>query len=216
MTVRHQIELETVSLMLIAVFIGSFFVWYHNAEFSKNFLATSPIVSAGSIQNLIVPTLSPINKIEFASQISPNGTKNLSMSKTHHPDGSFTYVFNVSDVSGSNKKELFRTTAQATEVLSVPFNAWSPDDRYVFIQKNSNDGLVFKATGDEIIPGKLYLDIVDIFADKVKTLKPRVVTGWASETLLLVNTINENNTVGPSYWLEIPSMAAIQLSTLFE
>ncbi len=119
------------------------------------------------------------------------------------------------DGSSTNEYALYTAKVQNPDNLSIPFNTWSPDNKYLFIQKNENGALVFKASGESITSDQTFFDVGDIFKDKVKNVVPKVVTGWASLTLLIVNTVKEDHTKGPSYWFEVPSQAIIQLSSQF-
>lgn len=215
MTRRHQIELESVSFILIAIFSASFFVWKSNHNFQQQFYSDTPVIAENTFPKIVAPTLNPVLKIETSSQISPDGTRKLAMKKTHNTDGTLTYLFTVTDGTGSNEHEIYTTKSEGSENLNIPFNAWSPDDKYVFIQKNESDALVFKATGEPIIKDQEYFDVGDLFKEKIKNVTPTLVTGWASETLLIVNTQKEDATKGPSYWFEVPSKAIIQLSSAF-
>jgi len=110
---------------------------------------------------------------------------------------------------------LYTVTVPASEGMSIPFNTWSPDDKYVFIQKNNGDALVFSATGEDISEGQKYIGIKDIFNGTERADYYHETTGWASPTLLIVNTVRADNKKGSSYWFEIPSKAIIQLSSQF-
>lgn len=206
MTRRQQIKLVTVVFILIAIFLSGFFVWRRTQNFQNESRATSP-------PKIINPIVNLISKTETTSQISPDGTHNLKMKKTHHVDGTSTFIFTVTDGSGENEHELY--TIQSADNFSIPFNTWSPDNKYLFVQKNENGALVFKATGEPIISGQTYFDVGELFSEKVKNVFPRIVTGWASPTLLIVNTVKEDNAKGPSYWFEVPSKAIMQLSSQF-
>lgn len=215
MTQRHQIKLESVSFILIAVFSASFFVWQSNHNFQQQFYSDTPVIAENTFPKIVAPTLNPILKIDTSSQISPDGTMKLNMKKTHNRDGTLTYLFTVTDGSGGNEHEVYTTKSEGSENLSIPFNTWSPDDKYVFIQKNESGALVFKESGEPIVNDQIYFDVGEIFGEKIKNVTPTLVTGWASETLLIINTQKEDNTKGPSYWFEVPSKAIIQLSSAF-
>lgn len=215
MTIRHQIELETLSFISIAIFVGSFFVWRSNQNFQYQLRAVSPIVSEGNTAKIIIPSVNPILKIETASQTTPDGTKKLTMKKTYNSDGTSTFIFAVMDGSGENEYNIYTIKVEASENFSIPFNTWSPDNKYVFIQKNDTGAWVFKANGQPITTDQAYLDVGDLFMAKIKNVVLKEVTGWASPTLLIVNTVKEDTTKGPSYWFEVPSKAIMVLSSRF-
>jgi len=142
---------------MIAAIIGSFLVWRGNRDFQQKFLSTDSLVSANDLSQKIIPTVTSIPKVDFASQTTPDGTKILSMTRTQNSDKTYTYIFSVEDESGDNKKQIYTVTIPVSENMSVPFNAWSPDNQYLFIQKNTDNALVFKASGESITDGQLFL-----------------------------------------------------------
>lgn len=204
MTKRHQIE--TISFIIIAIFISSYFVWRSNQNFQNQSRASTS-------QKTIAPVVNPILRIETSSQTSPDGTKNLKMKKIPDSDGSYAFVFTVMDESSANEHALY--TVKSSENLSIPFNTWSPDNKYLFIQKNDNGALVFNANGEPITGSQPYFDVGELFIEKIKNVSPALITGWASPTLLIVNTVKEDSSKGPSYWFEVPSKAIMQLSSQF-
>ncbi|MBI2430848.1 MAG: hypothetical protein HYV39_02435 [Candidatus Levybacteria bacterium] len=215
MTIRHILELETISFLFLTAVLSSLFVWQSNRNLQEWFYASLPYVTSNKTETVITPVANRVAKIDTASQISPDGVKLLTMKKTHNTDGTFSYVFTTSDGSGTNEKQIYTKKVTEPESMAVPFNAWSPDDKYVFIQKNGNNALVFKATGEEIAGGELYFDVEEAFVQK--GIKNRIdkVTGWASPTLVIVNTVTPEDEKGPSYWFEVPSKAIIPLASQF-
>lgn len=210
MTLR-QIELETISFVIIAVLLSGFFVWRSNQNFQQQFHLAVPFIANNNTQTAITPISNPILKIDSATQTSPDGTKMLIMKATHNIDGTLTYAFTVADGSGANEREFYSAKVKKSENMGVPFNTWSPDNKYLFIHKNGNNALVFRATGEPISSDQTYFDVSDLFIKQGKKDMPSEVTGWASPTLIIINTVAENNTKGPSYWLEVPTKAIIQL-----
>lgn len=215
MTARQKLSLEGIVFVSFAVFMGSFFVRRNNQHFQNILQASSPSSSGIKIPKVITPSLNPVSKIETAAQISPDGTKKLNMKKTSKTDGTSDYVFTVTDGSGENGHEIYTATLPTSESFSIPFNTWSPDDKYFFIQKNGTGALVFPAAGEPVNTDQKYLDTTEIFTDKIKTVTPKLVTGWASYALLIVNTVKEDGGTGPSYWFEVPSKTIIELSSQF-
>ncbi|QQG41061.1 MAG: hypothetical protein HYV37_01915 [Candidatus Levyibacteriota bacterium] len=212
MTTRHKIELETISFVFLAAFLSSVVVWQSNKSLKDWFYTSLPFNASNKTDTVVTPVPGP--KVDIASQTSPDGVKLLTMKKTHNSDSTFTYVFTTSDQSGSNQKQIYTVKAAEPQTFGVPYNAWSPDNKYVFIQKNGRDALIFKANGEEIGPNQMYFDVEDNFVQKGIKNKLSEVTGWASETLVIANTFTpENNKI--SYWFEVPSKAIIQLSSQF-
>lgn len=212
MTIRRQIE--TISFIGMAIFLGSFFVWRHNQNFQKQFHIISPIVAENKTP-IITPVINLVVKIDTAEQISPDGAKKLVMKTTHNANGTLTYEFTTVDTTTNNQQPLYTATLTGSESISIPFNTWSPDNKYVFIQKDGNRALVFKASGGQIVTDQMYLDVLDTFTTKGIKDTPAETTGWASPTLLIVNTTTTDNTKGSSYWFEVPTQAIIQLASQF-
>ncbi len=215
MTVKHQIELEIISFIAVAALLGIFFVWRNNQVSRQQLHLAIPIVAENKTQTVIVPNSNPILKIDTASQISPDGTKKLIMKTAHNTNGTLTYVITTADGSGANNQQLYTAIVKGSENMSIPFNTWSPDNQYLFIQKNGNNALVFKASGGPIASGQAYFDVSELFKAQVKKDIFSRATGWASPTLLIINTITQDNTKGSSYWFEVPTKAIIQLANKF-
>lgn len=216
MTIR-QIEVETVSFVIIAAFISSFFVWRNNQKFQQQFHLAVPI-EAENTRTVITSVPNPVLKIDTATQISPDGTRKVVMKTTHNIDGTLDYNISVSDGAGANQNQIYKTTVKGSESMSILFNTWSPDDQYFIIAENAREGqsvFVFKASGALFANGEKYLDVTDLFSKQNTGNNFSEATGWASQTLIIVNTTTKDNTKGPSYWFEVPSKAIIQLSSEF-
>ncbi|OGH18075.1 MAG: hypothetical protein A3F31_04015 [Candidatus Levybacteria bacterium RIFCSPHIGHO2_12_FULL_38_12] len=212
--IDKKTEWETVYVCLLAVFVSSFFVWQSNKDFGKKFFSSVPIL-AGSKNTIVSPVPSSTLDIETASQVSPDGTKKLHLKIMHNKDLTKTYIFTVSDSLDKDKKLLFQQTLHESESMGLPFNAWSPDNKFLFIYKNDSNALLFKASGELFTNDQVrYLSVLDIFKEKNKTNRLLEITGWASQDLLIVNTLDGNNQ-NSSFWLEIPSKAIIPLASQF-
>lgn len=210
-TVRRQIELETIFLIAITAGVSMFFVTYRN-NYQPEFNIVSGIPSQ-AIETKVVSS-----KMTVSSQISPDGTKKLIMKKTENQDKSMTYDFSTADEDGANEKLIYTKVFDSSGNMTIPFNTWSPDNQYFFIQEGVGGNksiFVFKANGDQFAEGEIYLDAADLFKNRDTGNNFDEATGWASETLIIINTEKPDGTKGPSYWFEVPSKAIIQLSTEF-
>lgn len=205
MTVRHAIEIDTILLMALAAVISGVFVW-------NNHRNSLPVLLENTSQIVIPIPVAP--KVEKASQVSPDGSKNLIMTVTEGKDGFSTYSFATADSGGANRVEIYSITAQASEKYSLPFNAWSPDNKYLFIYKNDTNALVFRADGDPIVSAEQYIDLESVFKSRNSTNMLKQATGWADPSLVVFNTTDKNGQKA-SFWLEVPSKAIIPLSTQF-
>lgn len=213
--IKRIIEIESLSIITIAAAVSMVVVVYNNHKQQQNFSATSPVVENNSANAQTLPSPSPLPQTDLSSQISPDGTKKVLMKTTHNADGTLTYIVSTSDGSGNNEQQIYTTTLSGSESMHIPFNTWSPDNRYFFIIKNDKDVMVFRATGEVFANGEAYLDASDAFNARNTGYTLQEATGWASPTLIIINTTTSSNTKGPSYWFEVPSKAIIRLSTEF-
>lgn len=206
MTIKKTLELEGIMYIAAAALVSVVYLWNAN----KNNL---PVVLQNASQ-VAIP-LSPAGpKVETSSQISPDGTKTLNMTLTYNRDDTLTYSFETEDTGGTNQKKIYSVIAMAPENYSIPYNAWSPDNKYVFIYKNGSNALVFNADGKEFAENNPYIELQTAFEAKNTTHKIIRATGWADPALLIFNGSDEKNNK-QSFWLEVPSKAIIPLSTGF-
>ncbi len=211
MTVTKKLEFESACFVLIGVMVGAFFIGQARST-QEQFpsLANLPAMAANPTPTIEAPALS--------SQISPDGTKKVTMKVTPNKDGTKTYEVSTSDGDEQNMHTITSITLAGKDNVIIPFNAWSPDNRYFFIQENTADEpnvMVFKATGEAFADGVASLDLTQAYKNRATGNNFTEATGWASETLIIINTTHADNTKGPSYWFEVPSKAVIQLSTQF-
>ncbi len=217
MTKSHRIEIESVMLLILAAGVGvtgALFMGYKPKLPTKIYL---PVMQTNNVSSPI-PTPLNIPKPQVTTQFSPDGTKLLTQTVTTNKDLAKTFTYSTSDADGSNQRTIYTNSSGASATMSIPFNTWSPDDKYVFLAKNSfsgNEAVVLRADGQQITETDANFNVRTIFDAKNTGNVYDETTGWASETLLIINTTLQDGTKGPSYWLEIPSKAIIQLSTEF-
>lgn len=213
-TKTYKIELETVSLLLLGAIIAIFFTLSKN-NFKPNF---ETFTAVSSLVQPPIPTIAPAPKTSVISQVSSDGTKKLIMKMLVNKDYSQTYTFYSSNADSSNQQFIFQQTVAPTESISIPFNTWSPDNNYFFILKNSpekNEALVFNSSGKPFSTTESYYNATDIFNARNTGYVFNEATGWASETLIIINTKTKDGAKGASFWFEVPTKAIIQLSTEF-
>jgi hypothetical protein len=133
------------------------------------------------------------------TQVSPDGKETLTM-RTSQANGITTYSF----YDGNTL--LFKKDLNDGSIMSIPFNTWSVDNKYIFLRESTP-----MATNYYVIPGEI--NITDKFTEKFPTYKLQDVTGWASPTLLIVNA--NNGTSDISYWFDLTSQSFIRLSNRF-
>lgn len=207
-TTRVKLEIEGISIIAFAALLSMLFVMQGNNS-NRQFRIVTPLATQPE------PTTAPIPPESTVMQISPDGTRNVVMKTTHNKDETATYAVFSANGAGEKRNLIYAQTLSRGESMSIPFNTWSPDNNYFFIKKNNDTVLAFKASGEAFADGSQYLDVTDIFKKRGTGYNYADATGWASETLIIVNTTKEDNTKGPSYWFEVPSKAVIQLATDF-
>ncbi len=103
--------------------------------------------------------------------------------------------------------------------LSIPFNTWSPDTTYFFLKEkvtDDEDYLVFQSSGDLFANNIHALSVQQLFKEKVQGFVIGDVTGWADQTLLVVNTEAIDGGDKVSFWFDVPSQTFMQLGTYFK
>lgn len=192
-------------LILLAVVSGGTYVFltYKGKPSSK--LASTTVE-----QTVQIPQKAEA-KEEERRVTSLDGTKALTM-KTLAEGSTVTYSFYASDSATPFYKQTLDTNSYT---LGIPDNAWSPGEKYVFLEKNGGGvktDLVFKTDGTAFANGAGYLDAGEIFQAKGTGFNFAGATGWADASLLIVETTKVDGSTGPSYWFELPNGNYIQLS----
>lgn len=111
---------------------------------------------------------------------------------------------------------IFETSANADHAITLPRNAWSPDNKYLFVSRNTPQGmdfLVFRSDGSSFKNDQKYLNISELWQKTKMALRIHTLTGWASEDLIVVYTSTPEGNQGPSYWFVVSSQQFMQLSS---
>jgi hypothetical protein len=146
---------------------------------------------------------------ELTNVNSPDGKLTLTMKKEKNQNG-IVYTFITTDTVSGIQKNIFTKTVSPGDVISIPANTFSPDDKYIFLkEENLGQSDYFAVT-----PAGT-LDISGSFSLKYPKYKITDVTGWGGMTLIVVNTNKEDGSLGPSFWFDISGKSFIQLSTRF-
>lgn len=220
MTKTHKIELESFIVVLVAAAIGAG-VGY--VVLSQPFHTQVKALPIAQVQDDEDDSLAPSPTVslpepKITSQISPDGLKLLTMTQSANYDTTKSYSFVASDADGGNKQEIYTASSSGKDGMSIPFNAWSPDDRFVFVNRIDAAGtsaIIMRADGSSLTSSSQVFDAKAMFEARGMGDIYKEATGWASETLVIINTVRENGDKGSSYWLEVPSGAIIPLSVQF-
>lgn len=209
-----QKERGILSLLTLALLLCLFFIFKRNMTPGPTF--QSP-VSLPFVMPSPTPTQVPVPTPQTTEILAPDGLKTLTMKKTEHKTRS-DYAFSISRKTDPTKKDIFSVTKDQPSVITVPFNTWSPDDSYFFINETGEgytNYYIFSSEGTHFALDVQYINLNDAFSKKFPDWKIQEVTGWAGPNLLLVNTLTEKGESGPSLWFDIYSQSFIRLSTKF-
>lgn len=215
MTRQNLVKINFLIFLCASIIVGTVFGIYANRKEDVRLAFRLPVTA--SYQESL-PTISSQSKSITTSQISPDGSHNLIMIVTNNYNMTKTYIFTSSETADNEKKQILKINLTAADDMNIPFNTWSPDNKYVFIEHNTASGssaLVMKKDGNTFTDDGQYLDVKKIFSASNKEFVYQKATGWASETLLIVNSIRLDGSKGPSFWFEVPSKQIIQLYTEF-
>lgn len=223
MTTARKIEIDFAICMVVAITLGTWFVWRNRnpqpMQLTAPILADTDASSSGSAQAVITPVTQStkpfVPQVDTVSQPSPDGAKKLTMTVKHNKNGTLSYQFSTADANGENQYSIYDISLPGTQKMSIPFNTWSPDDKYVYIENNEGDAMVFNAVGEDIREGEQFIDVGQVFNGAGKKDTYGKTLGWASPTLLIVNGVASDGGKGSSYWVEVPSKAVLQLSSQF-
>lgn len=147
---------------------------------------------------------------------SPDGKWTLTM-KEEKSKEAVVYAFWMGG-SDSLKKELFRRAVASGTSMSIPYNAFSPDDKYIFLKEVTSGEasyFVLSVSGVPLAKDTQTLEISGLFANKYPDYKITDVTGWGGPTLVVINTDKSAGGQGPSFWFDVGSRSFIQLSNRF-
>lgn len=179
-------------------------------------------LSTVSTQLMATPTPVEPTTIVIGTATSMDGKATVVLQRTaDRESGMQTYAF----IANNSSSPLFTKTLPPRTSMSLPANSWSPDNKYLFIGEENEQGeknyFVLKASGEPFTNDQQYLDVGTLFAAKKLKYTLDEATGWASPTLLILTTKKaegpesdrgNDGTPGPSFWFEVPSKAIMQLS----
>ena len=207
---RTIIELIVVTL-IIACLAAMGYTEYGKSVQISSVPAFIPVAAIPS------PTDIPQPILQTTSMESPEGSKILTLERVEHA-GSVSHSAYTIDSSNSKRYDIISFDAQY-EDLSIPYNTWSPDTMYLFLKETTSTKsafLVFQSLGGNFADGNHSISINDEFMEKVQGFVIEDVTGWASPTLLIVNTQVLDGDAKVSFWFDVPSQTFTQLGTYFK
>lgn len=202
-------RLKTVLLILFLASAALFYVFFSEVHKEKKVVD----------YKVPINTPAPVNAMEDdpISVVSPDKKVEISINRVDDKTSTH-YSLSVTDKSTNLTKTIFTKTVPPGVVITVPFNTFSPDNKFIFL-KEMGDGyskhFVLSLSGRDIVQGSQTIDIEPEFAEKYPDFKITDVTGWGGINLIVVNTDKIEGGIGPSFWFDIGSSSFIRLSTRF-
>jgi hypothetical protein len=206
------------AIILVALAAGMYFVLNQNQNKPEVTFRTNASVVDSPLPTELptaapLPTAEPVIKTDWID--SSDGMKVLTMEQKTL-NNKVIYTFFVSTKGDAEKKLIYSEDTNGTKVFSVPFNAWSPNNKMFYIKESTNSGednyYVFKTSG-ELFPGDVqYVSVKDIYSQKFPDSILMNVTGWGPD-LLIINTKNSDGQQGTSYWVDVVNKGFTPLST---
>ncbi|HEX6977050.1 MAG TPA: hypothetical protein VF185_01655 [Patescibacteria group bacterium] len=175
-----------------------------------------PVIPASVASNPTFPVTTQAAPQTTAME-APDGSHTLTL-KEEKGKSATTYTVLISTSNDPTQKQIFTKTLEEGSSISLPFNTFSPDDKYVFLKETTKSGIsyiVLNSQGTPLTKENSVINFSDLFAAKYPDYKITEATGWASPTLIIINTDKLDGTQGPSFWFEIPSQSFLILSNRF-
>lgn len=165
------------------------------------------------------PAAQPTPQLPKVVEVIAPDTKKTVVMEERKFQGSITHIFSTFAEKGDLPKQIFTRTLYFPQTVAIPFNTWSPDNKYLFLKETEggeDSYIVMTSSGNAIRENYQIVNVGERFYEKyAQDYKITDVTGWAAPTLLLVNTDKVDGTVGPSFWFDVSSLSFIRLSTRF-
>lgn len=162
-------------------------------------------------------------QIEIAVTLAPeqvkearsgDGKMRLVGSLVKGVDETTSYTFKVVSGTDSSQLLLFSKTVDSGTTMEIPLNSWAPNNKQLFVvEKNGREAnfFVYKADGGKYIDGADYLDVGEYWVKSKNKYEIRTITGWAGDDLLVVKTLKEDGSDGPSFWFVTSSRKFMRL-----
>ncbi|MBI4973146.1 hypothetical protein HZC27_00870 [Candidatus Roizmanbacteria bacterium] len=209
-SLRHNLEMFFIITLGTAL---SLFVLVQRNNYRNQ---TSFSLSAIAPTVVIATPTGATYLLQTSSMGSPDGSMNLTMNSQRGKDVT-KYTFFTSTPEGLDQN-IFAKQLDESGSLSIPYNTWSPDNKYVFLKEVTSslpNYYVLKADGTPLKEGAKYVNIQELFSSKQLDYTIVEVTGWADPNLIIVNAKSNKENRVVSFWFEVSSQSFIALSTYF-
>ena len=142
--------------------------------------------------------------LQTSSMGSPDGRMNLTMNSQRGKDTT-KYTFFTSTPEGFDQN-IFAKQLDEPGSLVIPYNTWSPDNKYVFLKEvtiSLPNYYVLKTDGSPLKDDLKYVNIQELFSTKQPDYTIVEVTGWADPNLIIVNAKSNKENRVVSFWFEV-------------
>lgn len=150
--------------------------------------------------------------------LAPDGKQTLIVKAVMEKDG-INETFSISMNDGTPPTEIYQKKLTEGDVISVPANTFSPDDKYIFLKEDNSGSLsyfVLRTDGKDMTTNSHITEFLSLFYQKYPdSFKVTDVTGWGGMTLIVVNTNNADGSIGPSFWYNVATRSFIRLNDRF-
>ncbi len=210
-------KFEAVLLIVISILAGLLISQYNSRTLWSAGAASN--FSGDNRELLIVPEPTGEQSQEtIITEISSDGSRKAMLKILDTGQNVRDFALYTQDESGSDTNLVYSKRLYGDSGILLPFNMWSPDNRYFFIKEYTPEDVsikVFNSDGGLFMDGRSYLDLVEDFESGDYGFVFQEATGWGGYNLIVFNSENEKKEQGPSFWYELPGRSVIRLSTLF-
>lgn len=163
-------------------------------------------------------TVTQVNESVTREEIpAPNGKMTLTVNNNRKEDIT-TQTFSITTEKEKTPLEVYSEESPADKPIQVPFNTFSPDNKYIYLKFESSgkpEYKVLRTDGKNIKGEEKTVEITDLFYKKFQDFTITDITGWAGNGLIVVNTDLLDGKTGPSFWFDLYNFSFIRLSTRF-
>lgn len=192
---RHRFNLTVLAFLISAALVS-----FVSVRFNNNTVEI-PVVSQVMAED-DEPT---------PSAISSDGKYSIGISSSHFGN-EYLWDFYING-------DLVNTETLPQEMLvSLPFNSFSPDNKYYFYSVQSGLDKQYwygRVDGVGVTEEGITAEITGNFHAQHKDLEISEITGWASPILLIINTVEPSGRAGPSFWFNIKTKSFTRLISRF-
>src|SRR3989338_10013965 len=107
--------------------------------------------------------------------------------------------------TGSAAKRIWSTALPHDTTVSIPFNAVSPDNKFLFLKQagpDKNRYLALTTSGEPLSQDSPTIEFSGLFEAKHPDYQITAVTGWGGVNLIAFNNDKINGGTGPSFWVD--------------